>query len=127
MDRHARQRLSGGVILRAAGLVSAVVLGLGAAAPPSATAWTISAVRAPQAPNGTLVAESCPAPGTCLAVGSSHGPAGTSLTLAELRNGSAWKTLPTPNPSGSHGTAVGGSGPMIGDYGVQVPLAEQRS
>jgi hypothetical protein len=80
-------------------------------------------------------------------------PAGASATLAELQNGSAWKALaeawngtawtiqPTPKEpygqiaalygvscaAGSACTAVGGSGPMIGDYGVQVPLAERRS
>src|SRR5262249_36078950 len=61
---------------------------------------------AAQAPNGMLVAESCPAPGTCMAVGSSHGPAGRSMALAELWDGSAWKALPTPNPSDGRGSVL---------------------
>ena len=115
----------GGAVPRVAGLVGAVALTLGAAvAPPSAHAWTISQVQAAQAPNGTLVADSCPAPGTCLAVGSYHVPSGASATLAELQSGSAWKALPTPNPAGGHGsvlTAVSCRSPSactaVGSYG----------
>jgi hypothetical protein len=180
----------GAAVLKASGLASAAFLVMAAAAP--APAWTISAVPAAQAPNGRLVAQSCPAPGTCMAVGSFHAPAGLSLALAERWNGSAWTALPTPNPSGGHGsvltavscrsasactavgsyrnsagtaatlaetwngtawtaqptanpphaqvsgllgvsctaasacTAVGGYGPLVAMFGVDVPLAEQR-
>jgi hypothetical protein len=97
-------RLRGAAVLKGCGLVSAAFLVMAAAGP--APAWTISAVQAAQAPNGTLVAESCPAPGTCMAVGSSHAPGGQSLALAELRHGSAWTALPTPNPGDGHGSAL---------------------
>jgi len=99
---YARSR--GTAALKWCGVVSAAFLVMAAAGP--APAWTISAVPAAQAPNGMLVAESCPAPGTCMAVGSSHGPAGRSMTLAELWDGSAWKTLPTPNPSDGRGSVL---------------------
>jgi len=71
-----------------------------------------------------------------MAVGSSHGPAGRSVALAELWDGSAWKTLPTPNPSDGRGsvlTAVSCTGPAAcvatGSYdnstgNQHVPLAE---
>src|SRR5215831_9409136 len=94
----------GAAVLKICGLVSAAFLVLAAAAP--APAWTVSPVQAVQAPNGTLVADSCPAPGTCMAVGSYHVRSGASATLAELWNGSAWKALPTPNPSGGHGSVL---------------------
>jgi hypothetical protein len=94
----------GAAVLKASGLASAAFLVMAAAAP--APAWTISAVPAAQAPNGRLVAQSCPAPGTCMAVGSFHAPAGLSLALAERWNGSAWTALPTPNPSGGHGSVL---------------------
>jgi hypothetical protein len=65
---------------------------------------------------------------------------GFEATVAEAWNGTAWTIQPTPKEpfgqigalygvsctAGSACTAVGGDGPMIGDYGVQVPLAEQR-
>ena len=173
---YARSR--GTAVPKWCGVVSAAFLVMAAAGP--APAWTISAVPAAQAPNGMLVAESCPAPGTCMAVGSSHGPAGRSMALAELWDGSAWKALPTPNPSDGRGsvltavsckstsacTAVGSyrngnqhvplaeawngtnwsfqatpvpsgafssalsgvscTSPLVGLFGVDVPLAEQR-
>jgi len=97
---YARSR--GTAVPKWCGVVSAAFLVMAAAGP--APAWTISAVPAAQAPNGMLVAESCPAPGTCMAVGSSHGPAGRSMALAELWDGSAWKALPTPNPSDGRGS-----------------------
>src|SRR5215470_14895393 len=97
----------GAAVPKVAALLGAVALIMGAAvAPTSSPAWAVSPVQPAQTQNGTLVADSCPALGACLAVGSYHVPAGTSATLAELQNGSTWKVLPSPNPAGSHGSVL---------------------
>jgi len=102
MARYLRSR--GAAVLKGCGLAFAAFLVM-AAAGPSPT-WTISAVQAAQAPNGTLAAESCPAAGTCMAVGSSHGLGGRSLALAELRHGSAWTALPAQDPGDGQGSVL---------------------
>jgi hypothetical protein len=47
---------------------------------------------------GTL---SCPAAGSCMAVGEDNSPAGPTVTLTEHWNGKAWSILPSPNPPNS--------------------------
>jgi hypothetical protein len=47
---------------------------------------------------GTL---SCPAAGSCMAVGEDTPPAGPTVTLAEHWNGKTWSILPSPNPLNS--------------------------
>jgi hypothetical protein len=108
------------------------------------TTWTLKRLPAPTGTQGTFLNDvSCAARSQCTAVGfyytGSNG--GFEATLAEAWNGTAWTIQPTPKephgeigallgvscPAGSACTAVGGSGPMIGYYGVDVPLAEQRS
>ena len=44
---------------------------------------------------------SCPAAGSCMAVGEDNSPAGPTVTLAEHWNGKTWSILPSPNPVNS--------------------------
>jgi hypothetical protein len=83
-----------------------MLLTMAAAAPRPATTGVITEIKSPQVPNGTLAAQSCPAAGACEAVGSYHGPVGAALTLAEMRDGSAWHVQPTPNPAHAHGSTL---------------------
>ncbi|HEV2374622.1 MAG TPA: hypothetical protein VGS19_20985 [Streptosporangiaceae bacterium] len=90
------------------------------------TSWAIAAVPSPHgSPGAQLGAVSCPAPHTCVAVGS----------VAEVWNGSGWKLLRLARPSGA--TAVNLSGvscvarnacTAVGSYqdssGHQLTLAE---
>ncbi|MGH3159178.1 MAG: hypothetical protein ACRDNF_21755 [Streptosporangiaceae bacterium] len=86
--------------------------------------------------NGILAAISCGGPRACIAVGSYVNGAGTTVTLAQLWNGTAWHTLATPNPAGSGGSQLAGiscagpyactaSGYYLDAAGVTVPLAER--
>jgi hypothetical protein len=86
--------------------------------------------------NGTLAAISCGGPRACLAVGSYVNGAGTTVTLAQAWNGTAWQTQVTPSPAGAGGSQLTGlscEGPYactaVGYYldpaGVVVPLAER--
>jgi hypothetical protein len=57
------------------------------------------AVSAPHSADSVLNSVSCPAAGTCVAVGSS-GPSDNPVVLAESWNGARWRRLPTPAPAG---------------------------
>ena len=106
------------------------------------TAWTMQRLPVPTGSNeAALNGVACTGPGECTAVGYSLRYSDfNSLTLAEAWNGTAWTVQPTPNPphaqvsgfsgvsctSGGACTAVGNAGPLVGLFGVDVPLAEQR-
>ena len=84
---------------------------------------------------------SCTAFADCTAVGFSFPYTTGVLTLGETWNGTSWAIQPTANQphaqlSGLFGvsctstsacTAVGAYGPQVPYFGVDVPLAEQRS
>lgn len=75
------------------GLPSVTVPALGAAR----GGWTLQPMPNPATQrNAFLAADSCPAAGTCTAVGSYVNAAGAVVTLAERRRGSSWKTQRTP-------------------------------
>src|ERR1700728_512522 len=86
--------------------------------------------------NGTLEAISCGGPGACIGVGSYVNDAGTTVTLAQLWNGTSWQTQSSPSPAGSGGSQLTGiscdgpyactaSGFYLDAAGVTVPLAER--
>ncbi|MFN2607437.1 MAG: hypothetical protein ABR511_06010 [Acidimicrobiales bacterium] len=77
----------------------------GPAQRPLAEAWDGSQWAIQAAPDGpgdtsSLAGVSCPAPGTCTAVGSSQAflKKQYPVTLAERWNGASWTVQPTPNP-----------------------------
>jgi hypothetical protein len=59
--------------------------------------------------SGTLGGVACTAATACQAVGSHFRPTGNlvNATLAEQRNGTGWKTLPSPNPAGAGAAGLG--------------------
>jgi hypothetical protein len=86
--------------------------------------------------NGTVAAISCRGSRACIAVGYYVNDAGTTVTLAQVWNGTAWHTQATPNPAGSGGSQLSGiscdgpyactaSGYYLDAAGVTVPLAER--
>jgi hypothetical protein len=63
--------------------------------------WSIQATPGPAgARAAVLEGVSCPAPGTCVAVGSYQNAAGKNVTLAEAWDGTSWSIQATPNPAG---------------------------
>src|SRR6266568_1147011 len=62
------------------------------------TAWSVQATPNPASPpRSALAAVSCTSSSACTAVGSSTSKTGTTRTLAERWNGTAWSLQPTPN------------------------------
>jgi hypothetical protein len=104
-------------------------------APDAASAWDIQHTPNGHVRNGTFSAVSCTAPTACTAVGVYVSSSGTSKTLAERWNGTAWTIQPTPNPTGARSsrldavscttltacTAVGG---YASSSGTSLTLAE---
>jgi len=78
-------------------------------------AWSVTPTPDPPGAAGAgLFAVSCTSATACTAAGDYNDRSGTSLTLVERWNGSAWSIEPTPNPAG----AVAG-----GLFGVSCPSA----
>jgi len=70
------------------------------------TGWSIDPT--PNPPGNTAVtlnAVACPIPSTCYAVGK-YSTSTWSRTFVELRTGTYWSIVPSPNPPGSHDLAV---------------------
>ena len=66
------------------------------------TAWSVRPTPdVPGAQLNSLAAVSCTAPAACTAVGNDSPNAGSTLTLAEMWNGSAWSIRPTPHSPGA--------------------------
>jgi hypothetical protein len=72
------------------------------------TAWAVQPTPNPLASQGLLAAVSCPSATGCVAVGSRRDQTGAGVTLAESWNGTTWSVLTTPNPPGSHNSALTG-------------------
>src|SRR5215469_912521 len=83
-------------------LLSAALLVGVLAAPASASGagWSITPSPNPRVPTGQLFWVSCPATDSCMAVGTYVKASGIGVNLAEQWNGTSWRILPTPNPSG---------------------------
>src|SRR5262249_34229668 len=82
---------------------AATILIGASAAPASAPAggWSITPSPNPRVPTGQLFWVSCPATDSCMAVGTYVKASGIGVDLAEQWNGTSWRILPTPNPSGT--------------------------
>src|SRR5215469_7967942 len=82
---------------------AAAAILIGASAAPAAGpagGWSITPSTNPQVPTGQLFWVSCPAANSCMAVGTYVKTSGEGVNLAEQWNGTSWRILPTPNPSG---------------------------
>jgi hypothetical protein len=66
------------------------------------TAWTIQSTPDPSgAESSVLYGVSCASATACTAVGTFENDSGSSVSLAETWNGTAWKVKTTPNPAGA--------------------------
>jgi hypothetical protein len=71
----------------------------------SSSRWTVHPTSSPLLEhNGSIVAAVCTAASACTAVGSYTDRSGTTLTLAEVWNGTSWKVQATPDPAGAFGS-----------------------
>ncbi len=105
LSRHAQSVAAPALAGRAAvclATAAATVLIAGAAAaaagPPGG--WSVTPSPNPRVPTGQLFWVSCPAADSCMAVGTYVKTSGEGVNLAEQWNGTSWRILPTPNPSG---------------------------
>jgi len=62
--------------------------------------WAVVLSPNTSSPENVLQGVSCATKTTCSAVGESGNPMGTTQTLTELWNGTAWSITPSPNPGG---------------------------
>src|SRR5262249_48246950 len=81
---------------------AAIILIDASAAPASVDGqgWSITPSPNPRVPTGQLFWVSCPTARLCMAVGTYVKASGIGVNLAEQWNGTSWRILPTPNPSG---------------------------
>ena len=82
---------------------AAATILIGASTAPASAApggWSLTPSPNPRVPTGQLFWVSCPAPNSCMAVGTYVKTSGEGVNLAEQWNGTTWRILPTPNPSG---------------------------
>jgi hypothetical protein len=105
------------------------------AAQASPTTWRLERTANMTGPNGALTGVSCAKASACTAVGEAANTDGVEVTLAEVWNGTGWKTQATPSPAGAQSsqllgvsctkasacTAVGSS---FNRHGTEVTLAE---
>ena len=94
-------------VAAAAVAAAAAIILIGASAAPASAprGWSITPSPNPRVPTGQLFWVSCPTAHSCMAVGTYVKASGIGVNLAEQWNGTSWRILPTPNPSG---TAVNG-------------------
>src|SRR6266702_1955220 len=102
---HARSVAAPAVAGRAAACLAtaaAIILTGASAAPAGALAggWSVTPSPNPRVPTGQLFWVSCPTADSCMAVGTYVKTSGEGVNLAEQWNGTSWRILPTPNPSG---------------------------
>ena len=123
-------------VVVSAAVVSCVVLSGAAPASASTPAWRVQFTPKPPGTSAFLQDVSCPARGSCIAVGFATS-GGNPATLAEHWDGTRWTIQATPNPAGPPGAAQAtlngvscassASCTAVGDYyttsGYQ-PLAE---
>lgn len=83
------------------------VLGTTHASSADSSPWSIQSTPDVDADNGGLASVACPAPDSCVAVGSYSMRSGDK-TLAEWWDGTAWSIGPTPNPSGATNSSFSG-------------------
>ena len=95
------------VVVCAAAFAATVALNAAGSAVAS-SGWSIQPTPNPTGRSSVLYDVSCPAPAVCTAVGNYTNASGNQATRAERWNGTAWKTQPTPNPSGAPGSSLSG-------------------
>lgn len=78
----------------------------GMARPASAPGWSVVPSPNVELPNGTLAAVSCPASGTCVAVGSYTDSTGASAAMAAFWSDGQWKAAPVSQPKGAVDTQL---------------------
>ena len=122
-------------------MVTAVIAHPAAAATPAkrphsstiAPTWQIQTTPNPEVKDETFHGISCTSSSNCVAVGDRLDGDSDQVTLAEIWNGSKWKMMSTPNPTGasqpeleSVSCASAGSCVAVGEVGTDVPepLAE---
>jgi hypothetical protein len=100
------------------------------------TSWSVQSTPNPSGAKGSeLSGVACASAAACTAVGSYTNSAGTSVTLAEARNGTSWSVQPSPNPKGAAAASLYGVSCLsatactaVGSYtngtGTGVTLAE---
>ena len=102
----------------------------------ASTKWTVQETPNPKIPTGSLPSVSCPASGTCIAVGDYLNDSGAEVPLAEAWNGKEWSFQEPPNPTGAKGSSLTGVscasttvctavGRFINSSGVEVTLSEE--
>jgi hypothetical protein len=82
---------------------AAATILIGASAAPataSGQGWSVTPSPNPRVPTGQLFWVSCPTAASCMAVGTFVKASGIGVNLAEQWNGTSWRILPTPSPSG---------------------------
>ena len=106
--------------MRCAGRGGAIALGVGGAwvmtcgllsfgvASSAASGWSSEVLPSPSVPNGQLVAVSCPASRSCVAVGNFTDPAEVQTLLVEGWNGRSWSVMTMRTPSGATGSGLSG-------------------
>jgi len=70
--------------------------------------WSVTPSPNPVIPTGQLSWVSCPAPSSCMAVGTYTKASGAGVTLAEQWNGNQWRIQPVPSPPSPPGAAGSG-------------------
>jgi hypothetical protein len=96
------RRVAAAVVVAAAAII---LIGASAAPAGAPRGWSVTPSPNPRVPTGQLFWVSCLSAHSCMAVGTYVKASGIGVNLAEQWNGTSWRILPTPNPSG---TAVNG-------------------
>ncbi len=95
------------------------------------SAWSLQSTALPSVSQGSLFADACSSPTSCIAVGTFEDGSGTQVALAEKWNGTTWSVQSAPSPAGAtdselHGISCSSATSCIavGFSGAQA-LAEQ--
>jgi hypothetical protein len=97
--------------------------------------WSLQSTALPSVSQGTLFANACSSPTSCIAVGTFEDSSGTQVALAEKRKGTTWSVQSAPSPAGATDSELDGIsclsatsclavGFFAGDSGTQA-LVEQ--
>src|SRR5215472_11542342 len=137
LDRQRAGRWSAVCIIAAVTLTGGQILFAGASAGAAVTgpSWSVEPTPNAVIANGSLAADDCTGPASCIAVGSYESSLGKSA-LAEVWNGTAWRIRAVPVPPGGTHSALDGVsctvataciavGYYTSSQGVKVTLAER--
>lgn len=65
------------------------------------SAWSLQSTALPSVSQGSLFADACSSPTSCIAVGTFEDASGTQVPLAEKWNGTTWSVQSAPSPAGA--------------------------